>query len=313
MRIEYHRTLIADHVRNEVLFKALQAVIKPGESIVSDIGAGSGLLGLMAAKLGAKEVYLYETAEVADVAEEVIAASGFTNCFLMPCHSTEMQDPPKSDVIISETLGNYAFEEDIISTLNDARERFLAPGGVMLPNRVRQFAAPVTASRFDSELNAWRKTGEAYGLDFSHPQMMSCNNVYVRRLKADDLMPESSRLWDEVDFCKPASAERSGLINWAVQDAADVYGFAVWWEAGFGDGLVLSTGPKAPATHWEQLYFPLERAPIRVEPGMGLALDLHSFSDPGSGTHLAWKVQTSSPDGDIVDEQSMDLDRGYLP
>ena len=56
MRIEYHRTLIADTVRNEAFFAALKRVIEPGKTVVADIGAGSGLLGLMAAKLGANAV-----------------------------------------------------------------------------------------------------------------------------------------------------------------------------------------------------------------------------------------------------------------
>ena len=80
MRIEYHRTLIADHVRNEAFFRALKAVIEPGKSIVADIGAGTGLLGLMASKLGAKEVFLFETAEVAGVAAEVLKANKAKTC-----------------------------------------------------------------------------------------------------------------------------------------------------------------------------------------------------------------------------------------
>ena len=48
MRIEYHRTLIADKARNEALFAALERVIVKGKTVVADIGAGSGLLGLMA-------------------------------------------------------------------------------------------------------------------------------------------------------------------------------------------------------------------------------------------------------------------------
>ena len=129
MRIEYHRTLIADTVRNVAFHRALKALIEPGETVVADIGAGTGLLGVMAAQLGAKEIFLYEVGEVASVAERTIARSGFDNCHLMPCHSTEMYDPPKLDLIVSETLGNYAFEEDIIATLNDARRRCLKKGG----------------------------------------------------------------------------------------------------------------------------------------------------------------------------------------
>ena len=63
MRIEYHRTLIADRVRNRALMEALKKIIRKGETVVADIGAGTGLIGLMAARLGAKEVHLYEMGE----------------------------------------------------------------------------------------------------------------------------------------------------------------------------------------------------------------------------------------------------------
>ncbi|MBU2582958.1 MAG: 50S ribosomal protein L11 methyltransferase [Alphaproteobacteria bacterium] len=312
MRIEYHRTLIADHVRNRVLYEALKRIIVPGETVVADVGAGTGLLGLMAARLGAKEVFLYEAAEVAGVAEGVIAASGFENCFVMPCHSSELEDAPPVDVIISETLGNYAFEEDIIATLNDARARFLKPDGVVLPRGVAQYAAPVVAPRLDRELRVWAETGAEFGLDLSLPERMSLNNAYVRRVSVDELLADSAQEWDRVDLSKPASAERSGCISWDAHEMATVFGFAVWWVADFGDGLSLSTGPEAPATHWEQLYFPLEQ-PLPFADGEQLCFEIRSQSAPECGTHLIWAGELKAVDGEVKSRQEMDLDKGYLP
>lgn len=312
MRIEYHRTLIADAVRNDVIHRALKANIVPGETVVADIGAGTGLLGMMAAKLGAKEVFLYEVAEVAGVAEDLFAANGFENCYLMPCHSTEMEDPPRVDLIISETLGNYAFEEDIIATLNDARERFLKPGGVVLPSRVRQFASPVIAPRVDNELRAWNETGGAYGIDLSLPERMSLNNAYVRRIAAEELLTGGGQEWDQVDLTNVAEAVRSGSLSWKIGKLATVYGFAVWWVADFGEGLSLSTAPQAPSTHWEQLYFPLE-VPLAIEPGERLGFDIRSASSPEGGTHLHWAAELVGGDGETKSRQEMDLDKGYLP
>ena len=312
MRIEYHRTLIADQARNDVLYKALKAVIEPGKTRVADIGAGTGLLGAMASRLGAREVFLYETAEVAGVAEAVIAASGLRNCVLMPCHSTEMQDPPQVDVIISETLGNYAFEEDIITTLNDARRRFLVPGGIVLPREVIQCVCPVIAPRLDAELRLWEEAGEAYDLDLSLPQMMSLNNVYVRRLEAGELLACGEREWDRVDLSQEAETHRSGQVNWGFESPATIYGFAVWWRADLGVGLSLSTGPESVATHWEQLYFPLEE-PIEIKPGHQLGAQFVSSSSPEDGTHLAWTAEIVTADGDVITRQEMDLDKGYLP
>src|SRR5688572_15940719 len=194
MRIEYHRTLIADRVRNEAFESALRSVIKKGETTVADIGAGTGLLALMAAKLGAREVFLYETAEVAGVAAKVLKANGARNCHLIPCHSAEMVDPPKVDVVVSETLGNYAFEEHIIETLSDAKKRFLKPGGVLIPRRLEQFVAPVVSGRIHDEFDAW----DATGFDLTVARTMSLNNIYVRTLAANELL--EAKEWDAADF-----------------------------------------------------------------------------------------------------------------
>src|SRR5262245_18755239 len=185
MRIEYHRTLIADRVRNAAFHEALKSVITPGKTVVADIGAGTGLLGVMAAKLGAKDVFLYEAAEVAGVAAETIKANRAKTCHLMPCHSTEMDDPPQVDVVVSETLGNYALEENIIDTLADARARHLNKGGVVIPRRIMQLAAPVVTDRIHRELTVWDEVG--FGIDLAGARAMSLNNAYVRTLTGAEL------------------------------------------------------------------------------------------------------------------------------
>ena len=312
MRIEYHRTLIADTVRNAAFHRALKALIQPGETIVADIGAGTGLLGVMAAQLGAKEVFLYEVGEVAAVAERMIARSGFDNCHLMPCHSTEMHDPPKVDLIVSETLGNYAFEEDIIATLNDARRRFLKKGGKIIPRAISQFVQPVIAARLHRELTVWTETGKRFGMDLTDAQLMSLNNVYVRRLRDAELLADAQQQWDHVDLSKHNSANRSGEASWHMIETTTVYGFAVWWQAELIDGVSISTGPRAAKTHWEQLYFPLER-PLEVPDEMQLKFTIGSKTSPEAGTHLKWQADVLSGTGSRLDRVTMDLDKGYLP
>jgi protein arginine N-methyltransferase 1 len=310
MRIEYHRTLIADRVRNDAFHHALAAVIRPGETVVADIGAGTGLLGLMAAKLGAKRVFLYETAEVAAVAERVLKANRARNCELIPCHSTEMRDPPRVDVVVSETLGNYALEENIIATMNDARRRFLKPGGTIIPSRIRQFISPVTSPRIHTELTQW--DGVGHGIDLSLPRTMSLNNVYVRTLAPDELLDPCGKLWDDVDLAREARPNRKGEVSWKLATAHTVYGLAGWWEAELIPGIVLSTAPDAPRTHWEQLYFPLME-PITAASGDTLTASLRSRSSEEAGTHLAWTVTHTDAKGRQRSRNAMDLDKGYLP
>jgi type I protein arginine methyltransferase len=312
MRIEYHRTLIADHVRNNAFYAALQSVIVPGKSVVADIGAGTGLLGLMASKLGAKSVYLFETAAVAGVAEKILKANRAKNCHLIPCHSTEFTDRLQADVIVSETLGNYALEENIIDTLNDARKRFLKPGGTIIPSAISQYVAPVIAPRIDDELRAWQRIGN--GLDLGVAQTMSFNNAYVRTLANDELLngAKSAAVWDVVELTREAKSTRKGEAEWTIGKPQTVYGFACWWVADLRPGPTLSTAPDAPRTHWEQLYFPLIQ-PIALKAGEKIAVTLRSRSSEEAGTHLAWTATHLDARGKQIGRQALDLDKGFLP
>ncbi|HZA02523.1 MAG TPA: 50S ribosomal protein L11 methyltransferase [Hyphomicrobiaceae bacterium] len=312
MRIEYHRTLIADGVRHAAFEAALRQVVKKGESVVADLGAGTGLLGLIAARLGAREVHLYEVGAVAGVALEILKCNGARNCHLMPCHSTEMQDPPRVDVVVSETLGNYPFEENIIDTLNDALKRHLKPGGVVIPARLVQFVAPVITDRFHVELTVWDRTG--LGFDFSPARTMSLNNIYVRQVHVSDLLDEgrAANSWDEIDFSVQNRSSRKGQARWRLEQPVTVYGFATWWMAGLAPGVSVSTAPDAPRTHWEQLYFPLLR-PIAGRTGEAIVVSLRSRSSITAGTHVGWTATLLDESGRALDRQAMDLDQGYLP
>lgn len=312
MRIEYHRTLIADRVRNDAFRKALASVIVKGETTVADIGAGTGLLGLMAAKLGAREVHLYEKAEVAGVAAEILKKNRARNCHLMPCHSSEMQDPPRVDVVVTETLGNYAFEENIIETAADAIARHLKPGGTLIPSRITQYVAPIVTDRIHRELSAWDDVGD--GLDLSPAETMSFNNAYVRSFKSDDLLAggSSAVAWDDVVLARTTRSNRKGEAKWTLKASTTVFGFAVWWKAELVGGVTLSTAPDAPRTHWEQLYFPVPH-PITAKAGESILVSLRSKTSEEAGTHLAWTAVHSDAKGKTLLRQAMDLDRGWIP
>jgi len=312
MRIEYHRTLIADRVRNEAFARALKSVIRKGETTVADIGAGTGILALIAARLGAREVFLYEAAEVAGVAAKVLKANRASKCHLIPCHSTEMEDPPRVDVVVSETLGNYPFEENVIETLNDARRRFLKPGGVIIPGRLEQFVAPVISDRIHGELCAWEDVG--FDLDLSPAMTMSFNNIYVRTLAPKELLDDgaSAKAWDAIDFTKQNRSVRIGEVIWRLSRTTTIFGFATWWAAELVPGITLSTAPDAPRTHWEQLYFPL-RTPLKARGGEAVTISLRSRTSMDEGTHVAWTATRLNAKGQRLERQALNLDKGFLP
>lgn len=312
MRIEYHRTLLADRVRNAAFHAALRQVIVKGKTTVADIGAGTGFLGFLAAKLGAARVDLYESAEIAGVARKLLRHNRLANCRIAQVHSTEVATPDRVDVVVCETLGNYPFEENIIATLNDARARFLEPGGVIIPHSVEQLVCPVTAERHYRELAQWDEVG--YGLDFEPAKTMSLNNIYVRWFEPGDLFEGGAhaKAWDKVAFDRRNKTTRAGDATWRMTKPATIHGLALWWRAELAPGVTLGTGPLDPRTHWEQLYLPA-LSPIAVRAGQSLVAHLRSTTSHARGTNVTWTLALNDASGRELLRQALDLEKGYLP
>jgi phospholipid N-methyltransferase len=308
--IEYQRTILADTVRNQALARAIKAVVKPGDTVV-DLGSGTGFLAMLARRCGAERCYLIENdQDLARLSSEVLKRNRMTGCTVVHAHSSEVTGLPKADVIVSETLGNFAYEESIIEGVKDAR-RFLKPRGLVIPQGIEQWVVPVVADRLWHEVSSWDRVG--MGLDFTPARQRSLNNMYVKDLRVSDLMADGivAQAWDRVDLSQPDNASvRRGTVEWPVIKAATVYGFALWWVCTLADGIEHSTSPKAPATHWKQIYLPVEE-PLAVKEGEQLQLGITSDTRPRVKINVAWEVSRIDANGAMVATQRLDMRKGY--
>ena len=306
--IELHRKLLGDKVRNDALGQALARVLKPGMS-VADIGAGTGFLSFLARQLGAKQCHLYEYSGALALAQELARRNGITGLTFINAHSSEVKKPPKADVVISETLGNFALEEGLLETLVDAR-RFLKPGGVLIPAALTQFVAPVVRPNLQLGIDVFGGIG--HDLDFAPAREAALNNMYVRTVAPADLPGETAaREWDRISFApagKPPSSQRRGAASWDDLAGRTVHGLALWWQVELVDGVALSTSPFAPPTHWEQVYLPL-LAPVTLAKGQ--QLDVSLSSNTRDGVRLVWETRVLERDKP-VSSQRQDLARGRL-
>lgn len=308
MSIEFHRRMLADRVRHEAFRAALAAAIRQGESTVADIGAGTGVLAFFARELGAREVWLYDPGAALALAEVVAARNGIDGLHFVPARSLDVENPPRVDVVVAEVLGNFAYEEDVLETLRDAH-RFLAPGGTLIPQSIVQWAAPVTSDRFERELASWRSVG--HGLDFGDAEHMTRNNMYVYAIEPGDLLAAPAGRWDSLAFTGEIDSRRSGTVQWRLADPATIYGFALWWDCTLTPGVVLSTSPAAPRTHWDQIYLPL------LEPLVGAAgdeIELTVSSETGgqdSGIDVRWCAAQRRGTA-VANEQILSIDGGFL-
>ena len=129
----------------------------------------------------------------------------------MPARSLDVADPPQVDIVVAEVLGNFAYEEDVLETLRDA-QRFLVPGGTLIPASIEQWVAPVSTDRFERDLRSWRGVG--FGLDWSDAERMSRNNMYVFAIEPKDLVEDAARSWDSLDFRGAIESRRAGSVSW---------------------------------------------------------------------------------------------------
>jgi precorrin-6B methylase 2 len=168
-----HARMLHDDRRTGDYIAALREAIRPVD-VVLDIGTGSGVLAIAAARAGARHVYAVEASDIADVAERVFAANGVEDrVTLIRGWSRDIELPERADVLVAEVIGNEPLEEEILETTLDARHRLLKPGARLVPHTLELVARPLHIPDAEARQRAigrraiqrWR---HLYGIEF-HP------------------------------------------------------------------------------------------------------------------------------------------------
>ena len=138
-----HAAMLGDAVRHNAFACAIAQSVRPGD-VVLDVGAGTGVLAMMAAQAGAARVYAVEASPIAQIAEA--NAKGFGRRITVI--NERIEDvilPERVDVIVSEWLGAFGIDENLLPMALIARDRWLKPSGKMLPQHVTALAMPIKA------------------------------------------------------------------------------------------------------------------------------------------------------------------------
>lgn len=143
---DFHFAMLNDRDRNMFYRRALGEQIHAGDLVV-EIGTGSGLLAMMAARAGAGHVHAIEAnRSLARLAEHLIRVNGLGDAIsVVNKLSTDVEVgidvPRRADVLVSEILGTLLLGESALEFVADARERLLAPGGRIVPAAGCQFVS----------------------------------------------------------------------------------------------------------------------------------------------------------------------------
>lgn len=146
--IQRHAEMLFDWERTIPLLRAIQKKVRPGD-IVVDLGCGLGVLSLAAVYAGAKRVYAIDVdSEAIDFGRLQAQKLGMEKkiCWLND-HSTNIDLVEKADLLIQETIGALAFDENFLPTLQDAKKRFLKKNGKIIPEEVSLYGAPAAKNK----------------------------------------------------------------------------------------------------------------------------------------------------------------------
>jgi protein arginine N-methyltransferase 1 len=282
--ISTHQLMLADAVRTHAYERALAAVVRPHHRVL-DFGCGTGILSFFAHRAGAARVYAVDRSRFIRGAQAVAQANGFSRIEFF--HGEDVTLPTPVDVLVSEWMGHFVFNESMLEPLVGMRDRYLAPGGVMIPRKLSLHAGVITDPGFSTRYGYF--SHRPYDIDFSPLVDASYARTEVRTLQREQVAPTVIPLGTlDMQTCTRTPELLTGSATFAAPTTA--YGLAGWFDAELADGVGFGTGPYSPRTHWKPIAFPLP-APFVIEPGEPVHVEIEPVAVDDDRRHWCWTLR----------------------
>lgn len=222
----WHFSIVRDCSRNTAYEEALHRHAQ-GKRVL-EIGAGSGILAMMAARAGAKEVISCEyNPALAAVAREIASLNGYSNRIkIVAKHSRDLKigedlDQP-FDVLVSEIVSSDLLGQDVLGCMENAIGRLTHSNACIIPSHGSLRIALANYRRLDE-----KRLGTKHGFDLS-----PLNQVAPRiEMKVDDesleLRSEPQNLF-AFDFSSGGPFESYQSSSRLISTGGDVNGIAQW-------------------------------------------------------------------------------------
>jgi len=258
-----HEEMLKDEVRtltyrnsmwhNKHLFK---------NKIVLDVGCGTGILSMFAAKAGAAHVYGVDMSGIVEQAKEIVNRNGLGDKVTIIRGKIEEITIPveKVDIIISEWMGYCLFYESMLDTVLFARDKWLAPNGLMFPDKATLYVTAIEDRQYkDDKINWW---DDVYGFDMSCIRKVALQEPLVDVVDRNQVVSNACLLKEidiqtvtkeDIPFSSPftVTMKRNDYVQ-ALVTFFNIEFSMCHKRVGF------STAPEAPYTHWKQTVFYLE-------------------------------------------------------
>ena len=298
-----HREMLSDRPRMVAYRTAIEwnaPTLVEGKEVL-DVGCGTGILSMIAARAGARHVCAVDgSANIAATAQEIVAENDLGNSIDVKSGLIEeegtIEKGYQCDVIVSEWMGYCLLYESMLFSVLHARDKYLKEGGCVLPDLAQIFVAGCDESAIN--LNFWDDVEgfsmKSVGKKLLEREMKS--QAHVRDVDGG-WVATSTALVSEFDLCtmapedaKSFSSEFDLTLEGATEGA--IHALVIWFDNVFSKKhcpkeVVLTTSPKKEHTHWAQTLLVLPQ-PIDLDSSRSLKgkLTFEQHTEDYRGLHI---------------------------
>jgi Arginine methyltransferase oligomerization subdomain/Ribosomal protein L11 methyltransferase (PrmA) len=285
-RVSSYGKMIADGPRIDAYVSALRQAVKPG-SVVVDLGSGPGLFALIACQLGARRVFAIEPDNVIQVARDAAREYGFVDRIdFIQDFSTKVNLSENADVIVSDLRGVLPWFQQHLPSIQDARLRFLAADGILIPRRDTLWAAVVEVSQQYADIvTPWEDN--RHGFFFKSARNMVTNSWGKLQVKPENLLGQPV-CWHQIDYNQIEDANVRADISLPLERRGIAHGLAIWFDSELLEGISLSNAPAGEELIYGNAFFPFQ-LPVEVTAGDQVAAKFEGYL---IGDDYVWRWDT---------------------
>ncbi len=263
--------MLSDRVRTEAYCQALRATIRPGDTIV-DIGTATGFLAMVASQCGARRVFGIDPSTTVILARDLAALNGCADTVeFIQDFSTAVTLAERANVIVSDLRGVTPLFQGGVKAILDARDRLLAPGGILIPAVDSLWGA--LARRPTLYEQRRESTGQdVLGVNMLPARRFVMNTVWRGRLRADDVLVEP-QCWGTLEYQTLRQTDVRGTMTWPIDRPLCSHGLAMWFDSVLCDGIGYSNAPGRADSVYGHALMPFEE-PLDLRPGDTVTVDL---------------------------------------
>ncbi|CAL4126112.1 unnamed protein product [Meganyctiphanes norvegica] len=265
---DIHLEMLSDKVRTESYRDAL---LKNSSQLsgkrVLDLGCGTGILSMFAAKAGA-DVTGIDMSEVIYHAMDIIKENKMEKSIkLCKGRLEDIDFEEKFDFIVSEWMGYFLLFEGMLDSVLYARDKHLNPGGLLLPNRcTMHICAMEDIETYEKLIKFWDNVYEFKMSCMRKEVIKEASTVVV---KSENIITSSGEIADfNLMTISPADTEFTKEFNLKSLRDGQITAFVGYFDTFFDmeNPIQFSTGPHVTPTHWKQTVFYLPE-PFKVKEG----------------------------------------------